>query len=464
MCDRCLRIGFAVSAVVLFLVSVSPAYVIVQNYDNHPALSKAKQYDLTFDNKELRKADGSFNEELYKSYVAQASRQLAEKYYLAYLEDVKDSFQRAAVYARLGDLYNGITSPHVATSVDRDKARLYYRKALEAEPERIGWATLHARGFFATDGASVEEQFTSYMDYYGWLQSIDADTLAKKMLPVCPPREVPAKKEDSEMRRKFTEAFRARPVPPSSTQGFLGVIKAQADTTARDLVHQATGRLAVDPGTGLWSRALAVKYLLVLTQRFPDSSVAERAKPALEEVTTDVADDMLLLFEDEMDERWALGFIPAVPYAVARGEAFFFDLREGKLAETGGLLHSEKVYADLSARGGDYLAWDGALITLPHDQLLAAHGASQGQMGENKRRWSVSYGLPEKVVFPYDVWLIARGNRRYLIRLAGVRSEGLHIYYRKVTDEEFQSARPAEQMAAPRKAKESSVPTAQKAE
>jgi len=68
----------------------------VVNYDNHPDLVKAKQYDLTVDPKTIRRADGSFDQDLYDSYVAKASRELAEQHYLAYLEDVNDLLCRRA--------------------------------------------------------------------------------------------------------------------------------------------------------------------------------------------------------------------------------------------------------------------------------------------------------------------------------------------------------------------------------
>ncbi len=157
----------------------------IVNYDNHPDLTKAKEYDLTVEIKSFYRADGSFDRGRYESYLAGANRKLAEQHYLAYLQDVNESFQRAAVYARLGELFCGATSPRVATTIDKDKARVYFRKALEAE------------------------------------------------------------------------------------------------TTARNLVHEAIGRMAVDPRTTLWSEARAVRHLTVLAERFPDASVARRARAEL---------------------------------------------------------------------------------------------------------------------------------------------------------------------------------------
>jgi len=307
----CWRVLLVSAGIVLYLAGASHAYVVVVNYDNHPDLEKAKEYDLTVENKRFERADGSFDRELYKSYVAKASRELAEKHYLAYLQDVTDSFQRAAVYARLGDLFNGSTDAHVATAIDRDKARTYYRKALEAEPERIGWATLHARGFFATDANTAEQRFASYMDYYQWLLSIDEKTLKERALPTRPPRAHPAPEPD-EVTKNFRSQFetKPRPRPQSGESGMLGFIKAQAETTARNLIHETVGRMAIDPETTLWSEARAIEHLIMLVERFPDASVAERAKAELARIASAVADDALSISDDGLNVNVPAASLP----------------------------------------------------------------------------------------------------------------------------------------------------------
>ena len=317
MCARICRRALLVSAgIILCLAGTSHAGVIVVNYDNHPDLAKAKEYDLTVDPRRIRRADGSFDRELYKSYVAKASRELAEQHYLAYLQDVDESFQRAAVYARLGGLFSGATSAHVATTFDRDKARTYFRKALEAEPERIGWATLDARGFFATDANTVEQRFASYMDYYEWLLSIDEKTLKEKALPTRPPgtrlpgvrpvreldethKELAAQMKE---RIRMAQLEKKRPAQSQSSEGgFLGLIKGQAETTAHNLVHEALGRMAIDPQTTLWSEARAIQHLTMLAERFPGASVAKRAKAELARITSGVTNDPVSARKDDLD-------------------------------------------------------------------------------------------------------------------------------------------------------------------
>ncbi len=287
MCARICRRVLLVSAGIILSLAGTSASVTVVNYDNHPDLEKAKLYDLTVENEKFMRPDGTFDHELYKSYMAGGNRELAEQHYLAYLQDVNDSFQRAAVYARLGYLFCGIADQRVGLPINRDKARTYYRKALEAEPERIGMATLQARGFFATDGNTDEERFASYMDYYQWLLSIDEQTLKEKALPNRPPRP-PATHELDGRRQKLRAEFEAKrpPRPLTSGGGLLGFIRDQAEATARNLVREAQGRVAVDLQTRRWSQARAVQHLIILAERFPGTSAAERANEELARIAS----------------------------------------------------------------------------------------------------------------------------------------------------------------------------------
>ena len=68
----------------------------------------------------------------------------------------------------------------------------------------------------------------------------------------------------------------------------LGFIKAQAEATAYNLVQEALGPMALDPQTALWSEARAVRHLTMLVERFPDASVAGRAKAELARIASGV--------------------------------------------------------------------------------------------------------------------------------------------------------------------------------
>jgi tetratricopeptide (TPR) repeat protein len=447
--DMCAEIGFRVRVgtlvVLLCAGRASFGLVDVVNYDNHPDLEKAKEYDLTIERKRLERADGSFDQELYKSYVARASRELAEKHYLAYLRDVNESFQRAAVYARLGEMFGGTADPHVATSIDRNKARTYFRKALEAEPERIGWPTLQARGFLAVDADSAEARFASYMNYYQWLLSIDEKTLKEKALSTRPRRPAPATEQD-ETRRRLRARFEAKrpPAMKKSEDMMLGFIRAHSESTARNLIHEALGRMAIDPRTHLRSRDRAIRHLMMLVDRFPGTSVAERAKVELTRTENDPADDVLAVLDNEIDARWRMAFI-ATASSVDANEPYVLDLVRGRFLLPAGRLHTEETFTYLSQEYGDFLAWDNAFVMPNGGQLAVVHARMPGALNVVRDQWSVGYELPKGVVFPYHLWLTAPSGQKYLLRVAGVKPEGVSFLYRSVTDEEFE----AETRAAP---------------
>jgi hypothetical protein len=461
MCARICRHVLLVSAgIILSLVSTSHGYVIVVNYDNHPDLEKAKEYDLTIGNERFERTDGSFDRELYKSYVAKASRELAEQHYLAYLQDVDESFQRAAVYARLGDLFNGITDAHVATTIDRGKARMYYRKALEAEPKRVGWATLHARGFFATDANTDEQRFASYMDYYQWLLSIDEKKLKENWLPTRPAREVTPPRQEDEMHRKRRERFeqsgaKSPARPRASGAGFLGDIKEQAEVTAYNLVHNAKGRMGIDPQTHQWSQGRAIQHLIMLVERFPGTSVAERAKAELARLASDVADEALSVLEDDLNAYWRTAFLPTAS-RVDANEPYILDLVGCRFLLPPGRLHTEETFTWLAQQRGDHLAWDGAFVMPTGSRLAVAPPTMPGTLNVVTDQWSVGYELPKGAVFPYHLWLIAKSGRRYVLRVTAVRPEGVKFYYRTVTNKEFEAR--ARAAAAPRPEGKSSPP------
>ncbi len=439
MCARIYwRVLLVSVGMIACLASVSQGNVV--NYDNHPDLEKAKEYDLTLDSKRFVRPDGSIDHELYQSYVAKASRELAEKHYLAYLQDVNDSFQRAAVYARLGELFDGGAHPRVGTPVDRNKARTYFRKALEAEPERIGMATLQARGFLATDGNTPEERFASYTGYYQWLLSIDEKTLKEKFLPTRPARKVAPGAQEDETLRKYRKQMEAamRSRPESGEGGFLGLIKGQIETTAHNLVEQAAGLMALDPAAHWRSRERAIRYLRLLVDRFPGTPVVGRAEAELARIAQNPADDLLVALGNGFDARWRRAFLP-IASRVDANEPCILDLASGQTLLAPARLHTQETFTYLAQRGGDYLAWDDAFVVPQDAQLSVVHPTMPGALKVVKDQWSVRYELPPGVVDPYHLWLRTKRGQKYLLRVAGVKPEGVRLAYRGVTDGEFEA-------------------------
>ena len=144
----------------------------IVNYDNHPDLLKAMEFDGGTNGADMEKAD----------------RSKAEYYYLRYLEDVNESFQKAAVYERLGELYSVGYNLTKGEKRDREKARDYYEKLLECEPERIGRNTIVARNMLCTMGKpSGIEWVKARIDMYNWLSQIDEKKIKENFLPKRPP-------------------------------------------------------------------------------------------------------------------------------------------------------------------------------------------------------------------------------------------------------------------------------------
>jgi hypothetical protein len=162
-------VTLALTAMVLCLSSQA-GYGLV-NYTNHPDLAKAMEYDA--------EAEGCV--------TGKADRAVAERYYLKYLKDVNDSFQRAHVYCRLGVLYSVVSSPDKGEEPNDVKAIYYYRKVLEAEPERISLTTMTARSMLvALDHKPGMDHIKAAMDFYRWLQSWDEAKVRRWWLPLRP--------------------------------------------------------------------------------------------------------------------------------------------------------------------------------------------------------------------------------------------------------------------------------------
>jgi len=144
----------------------------LKNYDNHPDLAKAMEFDAETNGCDMKKAD----------------RSKAVHYYLRYLENEENSFQRARVYCQLGAMYAVSFNQEKGEKRDYDKAREYYKKVLELEPERIGRPTMVARSMLiALDNPIGIKRIKARMIFYRWLSSLDDEKIKKMWLPSIPP-------------------------------------------------------------------------------------------------------------------------------------------------------------------------------------------------------------------------------------------------------------------------------------
>ena len=158
---------------ILFMCLCCPRSLYgLKNYDNHPDLAKAMEFDGETNGCDRKKAD----------------RSKAVYHYLRYLEDEENSFQRARVYCQLGAMYAVSFNKEKGEKRDFKKARGYYKKVLELEPERFGDPTMAARSMLiAFDNPIGFERVKAAIDFYEWLNSFDDEKIKKMWLPLTPP-------------------------------------------------------------------------------------------------------------------------------------------------------------------------------------------------------------------------------------------------------------------------------------
>ena len=271
VCAGCLLTGVAFSSHIV-------------NYDNHPDLEKAMQYDMS-----IPEAD-----------VTKASRELAEKHYLAYLKDVNESetFQQARVYVKLGDMFYGRVVQEVLDS-DKDrnrkedykKAQMYYRMALAKEPNRICRGLINARAALSTLELEGGQRLDGMLDYYAWVTSIDRDTLKTSILPAYPQRIIDqqvARREAERLAREKVlaelrrmqrenghEFQKLKSGVESAADRLMMMLSSQEEVTRINYIHEAKSWAGDERG---FSFVFAIENLQKAIKRFPDSDLAKDAK------------------------------------------------------------------------------------------------------------------------------------------------------------------------------------------
>ncbi len=211
------------------------------NYDNDPDLTKAMYYDT----------------ELCAGDYDRADRELAVKHYLAYLGRCKDSFQRARVYYELGVMHSTAINRKKDEKPDLEKARSYFQKCLEEEPERIGGATCRARTQLASLHQHGSARIRARMDVYEWFLTINEAKVRALWLPLRP-GEVPTERRIAIMAQRT---------------------KGPAESTAYNMVSDVKSGLKI-----------AAFQLAEIVRRFPGTYAAKLVKETLE----------------EFDEKWAM--------------------------------------------------------------------------------------------------------------------------------------------------------------
>jgi hypothetical protein len=269
-------------SVVVLIPQMGYATRIV-NYDNHPDLDKATRYGM-----QRGGADPNV-----------ANRELAEKHYLAYLKDIppEESFQKARVYALLGDLYCGRVSQAVTKSAknrdkaaDDKKAAFYYRKVLEVEPHRIGDVIINAKASLSSlECTGAAEKLEGRLDYYNWVVSIDKEYLKDNMLPLGPDRI--SKKNDPNALDNLPSYYPKSAIPGSVDHFMKSLMKslnAQEYVARMSLIRMAYPAFPVTNRPGDYSRArdiLTENYQRMI-DRCPGTLLAREARQELRRLST----------------------------------------------------------------------------------------------------------------------------------------------------------------------------------
>jgi hypothetical protein len=115
-----------------------------------------------------------------------ADRDKAVEFYLKYLEkDGIPAYQRARVYVQLGIQFTTLSNPRKGQERDEERARRYFERAIELDPERISRSMIRARTLLGSLGGKTrEESFGMWMETYDWLLSLDEAAFEKRAFPV----------------------------------------------------------------------------------------------------------------------------------------------------------------------------------------------------------------------------------------------------------------------------------------
>ncbi|MHC4333741.1 MAG: hypothetical protein ACYSUV_08315 [Planctomycetota bacterium] len=440
---------FRLICIVAFIVSASlspsgPAYALV-NYDRNPDLVKAMEYDRRTNQGDKEKAD----------------RAKAEYYYLRYLEDANQSFQRARVYSLLAGMYSVSFNREKGEKRDLKKAREYYRKVLEEEPERIGHCTIVARNMLAsleTMGEPFSERVKARMAMYEWLSQIDEKKLKEKFLPETPgwrignvTRTVPD--ANSPTGYTTTKSTRIKPVPDynlPSRGNIIGLTNLVGSLKSGAVYNAAYDAQAMEePYDG---------FLYILRHLPPDAPgrrtvariMQKRIDPVTDQVLRELLDSMVPDANDpnrtarrpdpRKDTIVRQRLIPHVDHAKKNNQPFVFDLESGKCVAVPNKesLDDENFHRHLiNLHRGD-LAWNGTILTLRDALAFSAPHERQKPLVCQAGKYMHTCALPDKVATPYMLLASNKQDGRYIIKIIKIETEGITILYRRILDSEIE--------------------------
>jgi len=199
-----------------------------------------------------------YDSEMNGGDLDRADRSKAESHYLAYLERVTDSALKARIYAQLGALYAVAINPRRGEKPDLDKAKYYFRKVLELEPERLDRATVVARTQLASMSEPGEERLGAWMDFYEWTESVGEQNLKDRWLPSRPGVPVPSERELTGLLvlwrgvrggAETNMVAEAKDIMPVPEEALRRIIRAFPGTHAETLAKEALKEVAARRGS-----------------------------------------------------------------------------------------------------------------------------------------------------------------------------------------------------------------------
>jgi hypothetical protein len=420
----------------------------LQNYANHPELAQAMQFDPETNGCDVKKAD----------------RAKAEYHYLRYLEDVNDSFQRARVYCQLGAMYAVTYNREKGEQKDRVKARAYYRKVLENEPNRIARPTIVARNMLTTlDHPGWMDRVKARVEFYKWVSSFDEKTVKEKWLPHWKrPASKPGATEASEQTGPVRIWRAGDPNVPTPGE-LLGTVRALEDYKESAIYNAIYDALAMEaPEQGLAyileqlpkdakERAMVEKEMKNLSNRVideglrdvlntlaPDPQVVRRSQARLADDVNGVPreDPNRLLHEITTAKR---RFIPHMAYAKQQGLDPVLDLKTGQrvpILEANDLDDEQALARVNDLKQGD-LAWADMLLAVRKARVIPRKQEGAAKLQAMPGEYVSRYKLPDSVPLPYTLTVRNAEGVHYLVKIIAVQEMGIEVLYRRLSSEEL---------------------------
>jgi hypothetical protein len=416
----------------------------LMNYSNNPDLAQAMQFDPETNRVGMRTAD----------------RAKAEYYYLKYLEQEKEPFQRARVYCQLGALYAVTFNREKGEEPNDAKARQYYKKVLELEPQRIGRPTMTARGMLiGLDHPPGMERVKAGMELYQWFASWDEAKIREQWLPLWKPGTrrpvLPAVIKDlDEAAAAKVHAFFEEEKQPSELEVRVTfrALKDDMECVVCNAAYDAASMSNPEEGfqyirEHLPPAAPERKELEEIARSITQWAVDEAAQEVLNSFFPAVArsEDANAVGVRPPDmggagPEWGVRrrFIPHLKAAAQQPIPFILDLNTGTKVTVGepNATGAAQVYELLTkAQGGD-LAWDGRFLTIGAVRLLPAREEAARPFKSASAPYGGTYELPKDVHPPYALVACDRQGTHYLIKVFRILPGGVDLFYRPLAPEE----------------------------